>query len=469
MAHLDAFHLPALGAVPTTTWAYGRGADAFEVRVPRLTPALLREQAAALLAAREAHLAHRPVAEVVAAIDRVAARLLDPADPLRRTAEAALPAMTGYSPPMVARVLDRMAADWRSEPLRDLQRAEFGDPRVLDGFAPVSRGAGRRMAVGPRLITHVFSGNVPGVAVTALVRTLLVKSAALGKTAAGEPLLAALFARALSEVDPGLGECLAVTYWAGGDEELEKAALDGAEAVVVYGAADAVASVRGRTPAHARFIGYGPKVSFGVLGRGGLTRARSAENARLAALDASTFDQQGCVSPHLFYLEEGGEVSPREWAAELAKAMQAVEEELPRGALAPRESSAIRQLRGEAEFSEAGGSGMELHASAEGTAWTVIFDPEPAFTASCLNRVVRVKPVPRLSEVPLLVRHLSPVLQTVGMAAAPDETAALAESLARLGVARVCRLGEMAWPPQTWHHDGQPPLRTLVRWCDLES
>ncbi|MBD0320994.1 MAG: hypothetical protein ICV87_11715, partial [Gemmatimonadetes bacterium] len=47
-------------------------------------------------------------------------------------------------------------------------------------------------------------------------------------------------------------------------------------------------------------------------------------------------------------------------------------------------------------------------------------------------------------------------------------TRALAASLARAGVARVAALGNMAWPPQTWHHDGRPPLRELVRWCDLE-
>jgi hypothetical protein len=149
-----------------TTWSYGRGEAAFEVRVPRLTAAQLRRQVEALVAARDAHLARRPVARVVEVIDAVAARLLDPADPLRRAAERALPAVTGYSPAMIRLVLDRMAADWRSAPLRELLRAEFGDPRVLDGFVPAPRRDGLRAAYGPRLAAHVFSGNVPGVAVT---------------------------------------------------------------------------------------------------------------------------------------------------------------------------------------------------------------------------------------------------------------------------------------------------------------
>ncbi len=466
---IEAFHLPALPGAPTTTWSYGKGADAFEVRVPRLTAALLREQVRALGDARAEHLAGRPVASVVEVVDRVAARFLDPADPLRRTAERALPAMTGYSPGMIRLVLDRMAADWRAAPLRELLRSEFGDPRVLDGFAPTGRGGAERMAVGPRLVAHVFSGNVPGVAVTALVRALLLKAAALGKTAVGEPLLAALFARGVAEADPGLGACLAVTYWPGGDDEIERAALEAADAVVVYGGAEAVAAVRERTPQGTRFLGYGPKISFGVVGRAALAGDAAARAARGAALDASTFDQQGCVSPHLFYVEEGGEVNPREWAGLLAREMEAVERELPRGTLAPRESSSIRQLRAVAEFAQAGGGGTELHASREGTAWTVIHDPDPAFAASCLNRVVRVKPVGSLDEVAERVERFAPFLQTVGVAADPGSTRALAASLARIGAARVAALGNMAWPPQTWHHDGRPPLRDLVRWCDLEA
>jgi hypothetical protein len=466
---IDAFHLPAIEHPRTSTWAYGRGEDAFEVRLPRLSPVDLKRQVDALAAARDRHLAHRPVAEIVGVIDRVAARFADPADPLRRAAERALPAVTAYSAPMIRLVLDRMAADWRAPRLRELLRAEFGDPRVLDGFLPAPRAHGQQAAFGPRLAVHVFSGNVPGVAVTSIVRSLLVKAATLGKAAVGEPLLAALVARGIAEADAEIGACLAVTYWAGGDEMMERAALEAADAVVVYGGAEAVASIRARTPLTARFLGYGPKVSFGVVGRGALAGDAARAAARGAALDASTFDQQGCVSPHLFYAEEGGAASPEAWAGMLAEEMAAVEGELPRGTLAPGESSANRQLRAEAEFAEAGGGGTRLHASGEGTAWTVLYDPRPDFTASCLNRVVRVKPVASLAEIPGLVERYAPVLQTVGIAAAAEETRALATALARIGASRFTPLGKMAWPPPWWHHDGRPPLREMVRWADLEE
>jgi len=462
---IDAFHLPALPDVPTTSRSYGEGEGAFELRIPQLRPGLLREQVRALAEARTRGLERRPVAEIVGVIDRVAARLLDPADELRMTAERALPALTRYSPEMVRRVLDRMAADWRAEPLTELLRAEFGDPGALDGFRPDARGRGRMTAFGPRLAAHVFSGNVPGVAVTSIVRSLLVKAATLGKTAAGEPLLPALFARGIAEEDAELGACVAVAYWPGDDEALTRAALESADAAVVYGGAEAVASVRVQAPAGARILAYGPRLSFGIVARERLTADAAGEVARAAALDASTFDQQGCVSPHVFYAEEGGDVGPREWAGLLATEMAAVERDLPRGPLAPDESSAIQQLRARAEFSD----GTELHASDDGTAWTVVFEPDPAFEASCLNRVVRVKPVRDGAEVPALLAAYAHLLQTVGVSASPERAEALAAQLGRLGASRVAPLGRMAWPPPWWHHDGHPPLRDLVRWCDLEG
>jgi hypothetical protein len=464
---MDAFHLPNIAAPPTTSWTYGDGPGALHVRVPQLTPGMLRAQIDALLLAREEVLAHRSVESIVEAIGAVAGRLLDPVDPLRTAAELRLPVITGASVAMIRLVLDRMAADWTAPRLRELLRGEFLDPRALDRFTPRhSIGGSEIRAIGPRLTTHIFSGNVPGVSVTSLIRALLVKSVSVGKSAMGEPLLATLFARGLAEVDAELGRCLAITYWPGGEGELERVALERAEAVIVYGGAEAVAAVRSRVRPDARFLGYGHRVSFGAIAREALSIDRAERVARRAALDVATFDQQGCVSPHLFYVEEDGDTSPAEWAALLARELESLETSLPRGAVSPGESTAIRQLRGEAEFAQISGHGVVLHASRGGTAWTVIHDPDPRFTASCLNRTVRVKPIASLEEIPRLLAPVSTVLQTGGFAGSEPRGAAFAEQLAQIGVSRVAEIGEMAWPAPSWLHDGRPPLGDLVRWCE---
>jgi hypothetical protein len=83
--------------------------------------------------------------------------------------------------------------------------------------------------------------------------------------------------------------------------------------------------------------------------------------------------------------------------------------------------------------------------------------------------VVRVVPVSDLEMVPRRLAELAPHLQTVALEVEEARRPALAESLARAGVPRITTLAATPWPPPWWHHDGEGPLRALVRWTDLEE
>ncbi|MFW6079385.1 MAG: acyl-CoA reductase [Gemmatimonadota bacterium] len=476
MSPIDAYHLPGIGAGDVAEWDVREYGDGIALRVPVLAPRTLARLLARLRRARAEHLAGRPVDEVVRAVDTAAARLVDPEDPARHTLDRALPAVTGYSEPMARLVVDRMAADWRAAPLRRALAAELGDPGVLDGFRPDPTGGEPRRvrAFGPALAFHVFAGNVPGVAVTSLVRSLLVKAATIGKTASGDPLFPAVFARALAEVDPTLGECLAVSYWPGGTEPLEAVALDAADAIIVYGRGEVVDDLRRRAPADARLVAHGPRFSFGLVGRAALADEPAVEAvAGRVARATSVFDQRGCVSPHVAYVERGGAVGPEAFAERLAAAFDALERELPRGALDAAEAAAIHELRGRAEFramaagAEEGG-GPRLYIG-RGTEYTVLYDDDPAFEPSCLNRVLWVKPIDALEDAVRYVEPFAAYLQTVGIEGVEDpRRAALAERIGRVGASRVTSFDRMPWPPAAWHHDGRGPLRELLRWTDLE-
>jgi hypothetical protein len=112
---------------------------------------------------------------------------------------------------------------------------------------------------------------------------------------------------------------------------------------------------------------------------------------------------------------------------------------------------------------------VRLFASEGGTAWTVIYQDDPAFVPSCLNRVVRVKAVTDLADVAGLVRPFSRHLQSVGTAVSRQRRERLAEALAPLGVCRICPIGEMPNPPLAWHHDGGQNLLPLLRWVGIEG
>lgn len=434
-----------------------------ECRYPVPTPALIDDAVRSLRGAGR-ELARRPVDAVVASVDAAAARLADPRDPLREQADRLVSAATGYSPEMTTVVLDRMAADWRAGPTRTLLRAELRDPAVLDGFVPVEGGL-RVRAYGPDLALHVFAGNVPGVAVTSLVRSLLVKTPSLGKMASGQPILPVLFARALDAVDPDLARALAVTYWPGGSEDVEGRVLEEADLVVVYGGPDAVDAYRRRIPDHQRLVVHGPRFSVGLVGVEALED--DPDLADRVARATAVFDQHGCVSPHAVWVEDPTGARKEPFAEALAAAFQRLETELPRGRIGPGETATIQQERGAAELRGHAGAGRVL--SSVGTGWTVVLEGEPAFRPSCLNRFLHVHPIHDLDDAPDILAPVGSSLQSVAIAAHPDRRLALAHRFARIGASRVTSFDRLPWPPPHWHHDGRGPLRELLRWVDLEE
>jgi hypothetical protein len=410
------------------------------------------------------------VERIVTAVDAVAQRLMDPDDPLRLSVLETMPQEAGYSEPMARTVLDGMARDWTREALEGLLAAEFRDPGVLDGFRPGPEGR-RVTAAGYPLTFHLGAGAIPGVAATSLIRALLVKSAVLLKPGRGDRALPMAFAQGLLEVDPELSGAVAVRYWPGTDDptglgtSITEIALAAADLVVVYGSNDTVQWIGERLPVTTPLRAYRHRLGVGLVGREGLTKDRASTLALDAARAVALFDQRGCVSPQTIFTEEGGELDPREWATLLAGALEVLEAELPSGPVPPEEGASLQQLRGEGELREGAGEGAVLHGGTEAP-WTVLFLPEGGVEPTCLNRTVRVVSVPDASAALESIEMVSGYLQTVGVEGLGERAKEVEEALARLGASRIVPFSRVPWPEPWWHHDGEGPLRALVRWTD---
>jgi hypothetical protein len=466
MNHFRAWRLPR-GFIPAEQEvATLREPASRPLEHPVLGEERIRELMTVLRRARDEGLVGLPVARVVKSVDRVARRLLDCGDPLRRAALGELGPQAGLSDAMAETILDRMAFDWTEERLLRLLESEFPDPLVLDGFRPASVGGALR-ALGFPLTFHLGAGTVPGVSVTSLVRALLVKSSVLLKPGRGDVVLPVTFARGLEEEDPVLSESVAVLYWPGAEGAQGEAALRGADLVVVYGGDDTVRWARQRLPPATPLRAYRHRLGVGLLGCAALEAGEAGVSAEAAARAVAMFDQRGCVSPHVLFVEEEGETDPLWWAALLARALQDLEASLPSGPLPPEQGAALQQLRGWAEMEEGAGRGVVRHGGGEAP-WTVVFQPLGELEPSCLARTVRVIPVGDLREAVAAMEGWRPYLQTVGVAGLGEREEELAESLARLGVSRMAPLDAVPWPPPWWHHDGEGPLRALVRWTDVE-
>lgn len=463
-------HLPGL-AEHEVGWkllSFGSGSAAVTVRVPVLQPAQLTALGRHVKEAAARQLRDLPASQVVAILDAAIARLLDPADPHRRELQRLLPAVSGYDAEMVRIALTGYLQAFRAPQLHRFVAEDFANPKVLDEFQPAAKGGFVR-AYGPGLLVHSWAGNVPALPLWSLACGLLVKAGNLGKLPSAEPVFATVMARLLAEVHPPLADCVAVAWWQGGDAEAARAACAEADVVLAYGGNDAIAQLRAQVPATARFLGYGHKLGFGLVGRAALDPQRAAATARLAAHDIARYEQQGCYSPHQFYVQRGGRVAPREFAQYLAAELANLQQRHPRRVLALEEAAAVSGWQQSAELQALAPEGCELLAGAD-AAWAVAYSHTPRPLAPTAGgRCIVVCAVDALEEALPLVAPHARFLQTAGVACEPRELFSLAEALGRVGVTRIAPLGGMTTPEAGWHHDGRFNLADLVRMVEIEQ
>ena len=331
-----------------------------------------------------------------------------------------------------------------ADDLLALVRAEMGHAEALDDFVPHGAHLAQAFAVGT--ILHIISGNTPAAGLQSLIRGLLLGAHNLCKVpSAGLPEIAEFRAALPAELS-------ARVEIAG---ELPDDWLARAEAVIVFGHDATIAHFRALARPGQRFIAHGHRLSFGVV-----FDDPAFASAPLAARDASLFDQQGCLSPHVFYVAGNA----REYAARLAEEMRAFQAQEPRGRVSLAEANAIRTLREDLAFRAAQGEPVALWQSEGSTAWTVAFDATPGFPRSPLNRFIFVKPLP--ADLAAELREVRPHLSCAGIWPATRD---YAHALAPLGVSRICPLGCMQSPPWTWLQDGAPALAPLVRWVGADG
>lgn len=466
-------YLPGL-APARVQWqalVFESGPTRLEVAVPVLSPEQMRALAVRVKQASRRHLKTMTVSQVVDVVDRAMARLLDPADRYRREIDQLLPIVSGYDAEMVRLGLTAFFKTFRAPQLHRFVAEDFANPKLLDEFQPRPKG-GAAKAFGPDLLVHSWAGNVPALPLWSLVCGLLVKAGSIGKLPSAEPLFAGLFARLLAEVHPPLADCLAVVWWKGGAEEQASALYAEADTVLAYGGNDSLEQIRRRLPVTTRFLPYGHKLGFGLVSASALDTLRAPATARLAAWDVMRYDQQGCYSPHVFYVERGGRVSPRQFAQYLASELANLQNRFPRRALALEDSAAVAGWRQAIELqamAAGGGLGGELIGE-DGAAFGVAYtDEAKGLVPTALNRSIQVVAVDTLDQVVARVEAHRPFLQTAGVAAAPAELFRLSELLGAAGVTRISAIGAMSSPEAGWHHDGRFNLLDLVRMVEIEQ
>ena len=265
-------------------------------------------------------------------IDKATDRLLDRSSPYRQKAEKLLPIVTGYDGEMIRLGLTSYLKTFRKHELQRFLVEDLGNPLLLDDFQPASK-RWILKSNWPRSHHSCVGRKCSGIASMEFRLGSLSEVRKYRKSIKFRASFSGWFAQALVEVEPRLSNCFAVVWWKGGDEEREKLVFEQSNLVIGYGGNQSLQSLRSRIPITTRFLPFGHKVSFGMVSSAALDSQKAWRTAHGAALDVVRYDQQGCYSPHLFYVQKGGKVAPREFARYLATELDNFEKRYPRRGL----------------------------------------------------------------------------------------------------------------------------------------
>ncbi len=326
-------------------------------------------------------------------------------------------------------------------------RAELGEAEALDRW--IDHGQAKTKALPPAAILHIVSSNTPHAALQSLIGGLLLGSRNLVKLPRSGLAEVQAFLERLPEPLRSAVETAT---------DLPDPWLASAGAVIVYGSDETIAALRARVAPGQTFIGHGHKASLGIV-----WDDPGFASCAGAARDASLFDQQGCLSPQVFYVRESQPGWARRYAEHLAAAMDHFNRTHPRGPLEVAEKAEIANLRAAYRFRAAGDLRVGLWEGGGDMDWTVIYEEDAWFTASPLHRVIFVKPLPED-----LAGAMGPASDYIGAVGLWPCTEDLADRFATLCPSRFCPIGRMQDPPWTWHNGGIPRLASLVKWVDFE-
>ena len=412
----------------------------------------------------------------VAAVERVVARLRSAQDRLRRR-----------DPQQIASSLSELADGWLSSSSAWMARAideisavgPFSRPMLQEGLRrmvePLAGGAiealvqrelggwhGLAYRTTPELSLHVLPSNLPGHAAIASALTLVLRSAALLKPGRADRTFSALWIESLRAHDRGLGECVDAVYWPGGREDVEDIVLAHADLVVVAGTDRAVDSVRRRCRPDVRFVGHGNRVSFAIVARG----VEHGPTAAALAADVAIWDQLGCLSPQVCFVE-GGIDEARSFASRLAAELRILAERWPPGRMSTGDLVEVRRFREAAAWRGYGAGGQWMFVATEDLgSGAVAVEGSIGFAPTCLHRCVRVVPYSALDDVLSVLDPHRAVLEGAGVAAPRDTSSSLRSRLSAIGVPHVVELGTLQRPTLSWRQGGRP---RLADWCDPEG
>ncbi len=299
-------------------------------------------------------------------------------------------------------------------------------------------------------LVHIAPTNAFSVGAYSVIEGLLAGNINFLKTGGSDPLFAQLFLRGLIDLDRS--DTIAAKIFAcripSADQETLREILSHADGVAAWGNEAALAGVKTMSPTFARFVDWGPKISFALFAADSLE-----DESAIAALaeECCLLEQQACSSPQCVYVEAEDREEIQMFAQRLASALRKVSPVLPRKEPGLHEQAEITTVVEMCRLE----SCLDLTEvlEAKDKSWRILIDYTSTLRASPLYRTIWVKPIRRDKIIPTL-RPFRAYLQTAGLVCKLDSLSALSDSLIEAGVLRITQAGSMLKSYNGEPHDG---------------
>lgn len=459
--------------------------EAFGRQVPRTTaieskavlmhaaPTLdgMKQVLTRLEAARQKVMPVRSVRALLTFFETLASRWLQPAHSERQQYLRAAADLTGRSPAFLAERLDLTLRALRAPLLEQFLLRSLRLPDALDGFVLDPARGLRTHAFGPALMGVRAASGPPDLALLAVARGLLLKSAVLVQVSEESTretaLLLPLFFSSASRLDSAISSCVAVVTGLEAEADAQAEVFNKLDHLTVLGGYAELRQVQAVAPPLLRVDGFAGGVSLTVVLKSALKRTETL-NGLVAGIarDFALAEADPHWGPRAILVEQGGLVSIRAFAQALSDAMAELNLTLPPSRLSTARRTELRNVLAMLELRMAMGEAIQLVSPASRLQGAVVIEPPSSLESVRDERTIRVMPFLHRHELVQRIEADGRALQCLVVAGDGFVSEQIRSHLAGKGARLFCAPGQMYQPLFAWHRLGGPNLSELVRWTD---
>ncbi|KYC45831.1 MAG: Acyl-CoA reductase (LuxC) [Candidatus Methanofastidiosum methylothiophilum] len=491
MSQLKGYYLPkSLKSIEKEMDFSEKKVNGHKLILPVINQDNIKDIVTGLKENRKKYLADMPFSEIARTYGEVSRTWSDNNYEKKKIALELLPLLTNLSPELIEFYQFRSIYKINEKTINFLSNLNL-PPEVFKNFTPIEGTntfvrayAGFRDKIALKrisqytqeleLVTYITPSNVPGfIESLGIFIASIVKASGLIKTPSVQPLFAPLYAESVSEKSKEIGETIAVVPWAGGDQSIEDVIFRNSNVVSVVSSTQTAMSVKNRVDelnAGGNTIKgcyHGGKFGVELIGR----EMANTDVAGLAAIDGIGYEGYMCGSPAFgFFVEEGGELSPIEFAEALASEMEKISRSIP-------QTNFFRKLRevkiGEILSRPEFDGGQKIFSSSEHN-FAVIYESNFNLNPIGQNRLIRVFGVKSLEDVIERMKPWKDYLQTAGVAIGNNRLQKLSELMGKTGFSNIRVAGTVALPRLGEAWDGNYPVYEFfipdkIHWTSINA